>query len=126
MFSEVPFSFEGKVAVLANVWTDVGVCSDVLFQHAGLLTADTALSTDVLSPAATSHVNILFIGLVPAFKDANTRRLALFGRGGFFLFSFCFLLLLFMMWLILHFSEAAGWGGMYLHSRNREIQNKFK
>lgn len=38
---------------------------DVLFQHAWLLAADAALSAYVLSPAATSHVNILLVGLIP-------------------------------------------------------------
>lgn len=59
------FGFEGKVAVLANVWTDVGVRSNVLFQHAWFFTANATFSTYVLAPAATSHVHILFIGLVP-------------------------------------------------------------
>lgn len=63
--SFLAFGFEGKVAVLANVWTEIGVCSDVLFQHAGLLAADAALPTYVLSPAATSHVDVLFIRLIP-------------------------------------------------------------
>lgn len=51
--------------MFANVWTDVCVRSDVLFQHAGLLTADTTLSTDVLPPATASYINILLVGLVP-------------------------------------------------------------
>lgn len=59
------FGFEGKVAVLANIWTDVCVRSDVLLQHAGLLTADATLSTFVLSPAPTSHVDVLFVRLKP-------------------------------------------------------------
>lgn len=50
--------------MLANERTDICVRSDVLFQHAGLLTADAALSTYVLSPATSSHINILFIGLI--------------------------------------------------------------
>lgn len=114
MFSKVPFGFKGKVAVFANVWTDICVRSDVLFQHARLLTADATLSTYVLAPAATSHINILFVGLEPAFKDANTRSLALFGGGRRFLFSHLFSVLLFMLLLILYLNEGAGWGGMYL------------
>lgn len=51
--------------MFANVRTDIGVRSDVLLQHARLLTADATLSTDILSPAATPHVNILFIALIP-------------------------------------------------------------
>lgn len=51
--------------MFANVWTDIGVRFDVLFQHAWLLAADAALPAYVLSPAATSHVNILLIGLIP-------------------------------------------------------------
>lgn len=51
--------------MFANVRTDVGVRSDVLLKHAGLLTADATLSTYVLSSATTSHVNILFIRLIP-------------------------------------------------------------
>ena len=51
--------------MFANVRTDIGVRSDVLLQHARLLTADATLSTYVLAPAATSHINILFIGLIP-------------------------------------------------------------
>ena len=50
--------------MFANVWTDIGVRSNVLFQHTWLLTADATLSTYVLAPAATSHINILFIGLI--------------------------------------------------------------
>lgn len=64
-FSPPTFGFEGKVAVLANVWTDVGVRSNVLLQHAWLFTANATFSTYVLAPAATSHVHVLFIGLVP-------------------------------------------------------------
>lgn len=55
------FGFEGKVAVFANVRPGIGVRSDVLFQHARLLAADATLSTNVLPPAATSHINIFFI-----------------------------------------------------------------
>ena len=51
--------------MFANVRTDIGVRSDVLFQHTGFLAADATLATYVLPPAATSHVNILFIGLIP-------------------------------------------------------------
>lgn len=51
--------------MLANIWTDVGVRSDVLLQHAGLLTADAALSTFVLPPTPTSHVNVLFVRFEP-------------------------------------------------------------
>lgn len=51
--------------MLANIWTDVCVRSNVLLQHAGLLTANATLPTFVLSPAATSHVNILFVRLKP-------------------------------------------------------------
>lgn len=64
-FSSLTFGFEGKVAVFANIWTDIGVRSDVLFQHARFLTADATLSTYVLAPASTSHINILFIRLIP-------------------------------------------------------------
>lgn len=64
-FSPPTFGFEGKVAVLANVWTDVGVRSNVLLQHAWFFTANATFSTYVLAPAATSHVHVLFIGLVP-------------------------------------------------------------
>lgn len=51
--------------MLANIGTDVGVRSNVLLQHAWFLTANATFSTYVLAPAATSHVHILFIGLVP-------------------------------------------------------------
>ena len=68
------FGFEGKVAVFANVRTDICMRSDVLFQHAGLLTADATLSTYVLSPAATSHINILFIGLKPEREEKEIER----------------------------------------------------
>lgn len=54
--------------MLANVRTDVGVRSNVLLQHARLLTANATLSTYVLAPAPTSHIHILFIGLVPEKK----------------------------------------------------------
>lgn len=62
------FGFEGKVAVLADVWTDVGVRSNVLLQHAWFFTANATFSTYVLAPAATSHVHVLFVGLVPGKK----------------------------------------------------------
>lgn len=64
-FSPPTFGFEGKVAVLANVWTDVGVRSNVLLQHARFFTANATFSTNVLAPAATSHIHVLFVGLVP-------------------------------------------------------------
>lgn len=51
--------------MLANIWTDIGVRSDVLLQHAGLFTADTTLSTFVLAPTPTSHVNVLLVRLKP-------------------------------------------------------------
>lgn len=51
--------------MLANIWTDVCVRSNVLLQHAGLLTADATLPTFVLSPAATSHVNVFLLRLKP-------------------------------------------------------------
>lgn len=51
--------------MLANIWTDIGVRSDVLLQHAGLFTADTTLSTFVLPPTPTSHVNVLLVRLKP-------------------------------------------------------------
>lgn len=51
--------------MFANIWTDICVRSDVLFQHARLLAADATLSTYVLAPAAASHINILFVGLEP-------------------------------------------------------------
>lgn len=61
--------------MFANVRTDIGVRSDVLFQHAWLLTADATLSTYVLAPAATSHINILLIGLIPKRqKDRDRER----------------------------------------------------
>lgn len=62
--SPLTFGFKGKVAVFADIWTDIGVCSDVLFQHAGLLTADATLSTYVLAPAPTPHIDIVFIGFI--------------------------------------------------------------
>lgn len=67
-FSPPTFGFEGKVAVLANVRTDVGVRSNVLLQHARFFTANATFSTYVLAPAATSHVHVLFIGFVPGKK----------------------------------------------------------
>lgn len=63
-FSPLTFGFKGKVALFANIWTDIGVCSDVLFQHAGLLTADATLSTYVLAPSPTPHIDIVFIGFI--------------------------------------------------------------
>lgn len=71
MFGKVSFGFEGKVAVLANIRTDVGVRSNVLLQHAWLFTANATFSTYVLAPAATSHVHVLFIGLVPGKERAR-------------------------------------------------------
>lgn len=59
------FGFEGEVAVLAHIGSNVGVSADVLLQHAGLLAANATLSTDVLPPAPPSHVHVLLIGLVP-------------------------------------------------------------
>lgn len=55
--------------MLANIRTDVGVRSNVLLQHAWFLTANATFSTYVLAPAATSHVHILFIGLVPVERE---------------------------------------------------------
>lgn len=59
--------------MLASVWTDISVRSNVLLQHAWLLTANATFSTYVLAPPATSHVHILFIGLVPA-KERERER----------------------------------------------------
>lgn len=57
--------------MFANVWTDVGVRSDVLLQHAWLLTADATFPTYVLAPAPTSHINVLFIGLISVKGQEN-------------------------------------------------------
>lgn len=73
-FPPLTFGFEGKVAVLASVWTDVCVRSNVLLEHAWLLTANATFSTYVLAPAATSHVHILFIGLVPAKERGGEKQ----------------------------------------------------
>lgn len=68
---------------------------------------------------------------LPAFKDTNA-CLTRFGGGRtfFFFFPHVLTLLLLVLLLILHFSEGAGWGGMYLHSRHRnthrKIQNNLK
>jgi len=59
--------------MFANVWTDISVCSDVLFQHARLFAANATLSAYVLPPAATSHIDILFIGLIPKIKRRERR-----------------------------------------------------
>lgn len=69
------FRLEGEIAELADVWSDVGVCADVLFQHAGLLAADAAFLADVLPSAPAPHVNIVFIGFVPGTQAGlNIRR----------------------------------------------------
>lgn len=61
---------------------------------------------------------------LPSFKDANPRRLALLGGGWSLHFSHLFIFfLLFRLLLFLYFSEGAGWGGMYLHSRHTWEKN---
>lgn len=59
------FSFESKVADPAYVRPHVRVGPDVFFQHAGLLTADAALFTNVFPPAPTSDIHVVFVGLIP-------------------------------------------------------------
>lgn len=63
---ENTFCFEGKVAELADVWPHISVCSDVLLQHAGFLTANATLLTDIFPSAATTNVNVVLIGFIPA------------------------------------------------------------
>lgn len=69
------FGFEGKVAVFTDVWSDIGVRPDVLFQHARLFAANATFFTNVLSPPTASHVDILFIGLVPETHTEERRGL---------------------------------------------------
>lgn len=59
------FSFKSKVAELADIWPDIGVCADMFLQHAWLLTTNSTLFTDVLPSSSSPHVNIVFIGFVP-------------------------------------------------------------
>lgn len=65
IFHHLTFSFESKVADPAYVGPHVRVGPDVFFQHAGLLTADAALLTDVFAPASASDVHIIFVGFIP-------------------------------------------------------------
>lgn len=74
--------------MLANIRTDVGVRSNVLLQHAWFLTANATFSTYVLAPAATSHVHILFIGLVPV-TERERERLKMLFAACYDLFSEC-------------------------------------
>lgn len=60
------FSLEGEVAVGAVVWPDIGVGADVFAQHAGFLTADPTLLTDVFTTPAPTNINILLIGFESA------------------------------------------------------------
>lgn len=55
------FSFEGKVAVIAVVRTDIGVCANVLPQHAGLLATYSTFLTDILPSPSPSHIHIVFV-----------------------------------------------------------------
>lgn len=59
------FSFKSKVADPADVRPHVCMGPDVFFQHARLLTANATLLTNVFSPASTSDIHIVFIGLIP-------------------------------------------------------------
>lgn len=59
------FSFKSKVADPADVRPYVRVGPDVFFQHAGLLTANTTLLTDVFAPPSPSDIDIILIGLIP-------------------------------------------------------------
>lgn len=59
------FSFKSKVADSADVWPYICVGPDMFLQHARLFAANTAFLADVFPPSSTSHVDIIFIGLVP-------------------------------------------------------------
>lgn len=59
------FSFKSKVADPADVRSHICMGPDMFFQHAWLLTADPTLLANVFSPASTSDIHIIFIGLVP-------------------------------------------------------------
>lgn len=61
--------------MFTDVWADIGVSSDVLFQHAWLLATNATLATDVLSPASTSHIDVLLIGPVASATRAETKDL---------------------------------------------------
>lgn len=65
IFHHLTFSFESKVADPAYVRPHIRVGPDVFFQHAGLLTADTALLTNVFSPASASDIHVIFVGFIP-------------------------------------------------------------
>lgn len=59
------FSFESKVAALADVGSHISVRSYVFLEHAWLLTTNTTLFTYILSPTTASHIHIFLIGLIP-------------------------------------------------------------
>lgn len=55
------FSFEGKIAQLANIRPDISVSTDMFFEHAWLFTANATFFTNVLSSATTSDIDIILI-----------------------------------------------------------------
>lgn len=55
------FSFEGKIAQLANIRPDISVSADMFFEHAWLFTANATFFTNVLSSATTSDIDIILI-----------------------------------------------------------------
>ncbi len=59
------FSFESKVAALADVGSHISVRSYVFLEHTWLLTTNTTLFTYILSPTTASHIHIFLIGLIP-------------------------------------------------------------
>lgn len=59
--------------MFTDVRADIGVRSDMLFQHAGLLAANATLSTYVLSPTAASHIDVLLIGPVARVTRGETK-----------------------------------------------------
>lgn len=62
------------------VRTDVGVCANVLLQHAGLLATYSTFLTDILPSPSPSHIHIVFIGLIPSNSIMKVRQTVVMGK----------------------------------------------
>ena len=72
---QVPFCFEGKVAVSTRVRPEVRVRPDVLLQHGRLLAPDAAAVADVSTPATPTDVGVVVVqALVPALNGGGGWR----------------------------------------------------
>lgn len=67
MLSQVSFRLERELAVTTVIRTQICVCSQMLFQHAGLLAANSTNFTDVLPPSSAADVLILLVAFKSSF-----------------------------------------------------------